>query len=113
MTILVDQNISQRTVAQLFTNEGLNWKHVKEVSLSRASDYEIWHFAVTSKIDCIMSADQDLFQILLQKGIPPKLIWLRIGNGSHQRVAELVNHNQQIIHSFLNNPKAECLENFP
>lgn len=113
MTILVDQNISHRTISHLFTNEGLIWIHVKDVSLSRASDHEIWSFAVSSKIDCIMSADQDLFQILLLKGIPPKLIWLRVGNGSHQRVADLVNHNQQIIHSFLNNSLAECLEIFP
>jgi len=120
LKILIDQNISFRAIPLLQTdsnpnqNNGLlEWFHVKSFGLESVSDLEIWNFAKAQSFDALMSADRDLYNLLLQNGIPPKLIWLRIGNGSYQRIASVVDGNRQTIINFLNGPNLECLEIWP
>ena len=110
MKLLIDQNISFRTLYHLFIKDGWEWQHVKDVSLTEASDQEIWNYTRSVQIDCIVTADQDFYQLLLINGIPPKVIWLRIGNGSYQRIANFINSNQSQIEKFLADPFSECLE---
>ena len=110
MKLLIDQNISFRTLYHLFIKDGWVWQHVKDVSLTEASDQEIWNYTRSVQIDCIVTADQDFYQLLLINGIPPKVIWLRIGNGSYQRIANFINSNQSQIEKFLADPFSECLE---
>jgi len=120
LKILIDQNISFRAIPLLAKDPNLGqpedsveWFHVKQFGLESASDLEIWNFAKVRSFNAIMSADRDLYNLLLQNGIPPKLIWLRIGNGSFQRIASVVRTNQETIGNFLTNLQMECLEIWP
>lgn len=55
----------------------------------------------------------DFYEISLIKGIPPKIIWLRIGNTSTKNLVQCLKHNHKLISEFvLNNDdnKLACLE---
>ena len=99
MKLLFDQNISFR-ILKLLPENFLNSKQVRSVGLEGKKDIEIWQFALENKY-AIVSFDADFADIAYLRGFPPKIIWLRTGNLTTNKVAEKLIHNQQIIKEFL------------
>jgi len=86
--ILLDENISRRLVSRLQTRfEAV--EHVASLGLTQASDETIWEYAKEHSL-IIVSKDSDFHQRSFVRGHPPKVVWLRVGNCTTERVAEAI-----------------------
>jgi predicted nuclease of predicted toxin-antitoxin system len=78
MRLLFDQNLSPSLVerlADLFPGSS----HVQSEGLDRASDDEVWEHALQKEFT-IVSKDEDYSELSVVRGLPPKVIWLLLGN---------------------------------
>jgi predicted nuclease of predicted toxin-antitoxin system len=57
--------------------------------------------------------DKDFSDLALQRGAPPKIIWLRCGNSTVKEVERWLRANIKDIESFETNPSASVLEIWP
>ena len=96
MKLLFDQNLSYRLILAL-RQEYPDSQHVRDVGLRDAADAVIWQYAAQHGF-AIVTKDADFHQRSFLYGHPPKVVWVRIGNGStatieallRRRVAEVV-----------------------
>jgi predicted nuclease of predicted toxin-antitoxin system len=98
MTLLFDQNLSQRLVGQLAA-EFPGSAHVRHLGLAAAADPDIWSYAATNGF-VIVSKDTDFQQRALLYGHPPKVIWVRLGNCTTTAVAILLRSRLADIQAF-------------
>jgi predicted nuclease of predicted toxin-antitoxin system len=99
MKLLFDHNLSPRLVARL-ADVFPGASHVSLVGLDRASDLEVWNYAAAS--DCVLvTRDADFDDLSLLRGVPPKVIWLRIGNCTTHQVETVLRHHHLLIVDFL------------
>ena len=61
----------------------------------------------------VTTLDKDFADIALQRGAPPKIIWLRCGNSTVAEVERLLRLNFGEIEKFNFNPEASLLEIWP
>ena len=88
MKLLFDQNLSSALVvriSELFPGSA----HVKSLDLAEADDVTIWGYAARNGFT-IVSKDSDFQQRALLLGAPPKVIWLRVGNGPTLQVERVL-----------------------
>lgn len=88
MRLLFDQNLSHRLV-DLLASEYAGSEHVRDAGLSSADDRAIWDYAARNDL-VIVSKDSDFEQRALLYGHPPKVVWLRLGNGPTSAVVALL-----------------------
>ena len=78
MKLLFDQNLSPKLVnrlADLFPGSS----HVQSIGLDCADDDRVWDYARLNGF-AIVTKDEDYNNLSVVRGIPPKIIWLQIGN---------------------------------
>ena len=63
--------------------------HVRECGLLGQPDEDVWEY-VRAHHFTLVSKDSDFQQRSLLYGHPPKLVWLRIGNCTRQRLVLLI-----------------------
>ena len=107
MRLLLDQNLSNRLVAQLAA-EFPGSAHVRDVGLASAPDPDVWAYAAANGF-AIVSKDTDFQQRALLYGHPPKVIWVRLGNCSTAAVAALLRSRPADIQAFEADPVAAFL----
>lgn len=98
MKLLFDQNLSWRlpqALAELFPDS----RHVREIGLKASEDLDIWEYAKSNGY-IIVTKDTDFQQRSLLYGYPPKVIWLRVGNCTVQRIEDLLRRHSAAIHTF-------------
>jgi len=94
--LLLDQNLSYKLVGRL-TIDFPGSAHVQDFGLDRADDEEVWQFAKDGGFT-IVSKDDDFHQRSFVYGHPPKVVWVRIGNCTTERIAEvLLAHAEDIL----------------
>lgn len=109
MNLLFDQNISFR-ITRLLYSYFPNCKHVRDVGLNEKADVEIWNYAKRNDF-VIVTFDADFYDLAVIKGIPPKVIWLRMGNATTLNISHSLIKNQQMISNFCNSENENvCLE---
>jgi predicted nuclease of predicted toxin-antitoxin system len=111
MKLLFDQNISFRVIKALSDCFPLA-KQVKELNLENASDRTIWEFAKKENYT-IVTFDSDFYDLTLLLGIPPKVIWLRLGNTATDTLINILKEHQSLIREFVENTDYQelvCLE---
>lgn len=109
MKLLFDQNISYR-INRLLNSSFPDCKHVKDVGLNEKSDMEIWEFAKMYNF-VIVTFDADFYDLAVINGIPPKIIWLRMGNSNTLNISHILIQNKQLIENFCNKKNENvCLE---
>ena len=87
MNFLVDAQLPP-ALARFLASLGEEAIHVLDVGLLDASDSAIWDFAL--KDDWIIITKDDDFQFRASvTAQPPKIIWVRVGNCSKQRLIEI------------------------
>ena len=70
--------------------------HVVDVELDAATDREIWEYAGEHDL-IVVSKDSDFRQLAFLHGLPPKVVWLRVGNASTAQIATaLLDHVERI-----------------
>lgn len=107
MRMLFDQHLSYRLVARLadiFPNSSYSSSHF----LARAEDTAIWELA-RSQGYTIVTKDTDFRNLSLLRGSPPKVIWLRVGNCSTDKIEDLLRGHLQIILDLENDTDASIL----
>lgn len=106
--LLFDQNISVRLIqrlADLFPGA----THVTRVGLDCASDHQVWEFAKEHDY-AIVTKDSDFNDLSTLYGSPPKVIWLRIGNSSTEKIESMLRKQSIAIHDFIAHAPSSILE---
>ena len=109
MKILIDENISSRLVSRI-QHVFPDVEHVKTLGLMTTNDFNIFMYARQNGYDAVLTLDEDYYNIQLAHGMPPKIIWLRVGNCSTNALTQVILNNTDAIYAFLFNPQLECLE---
>ena len=88
MSLLFDQNLSRRLVG-LLAADYPGSEHVEGAGLLGADDLTVWNYAA-GRGHLVVSKDSDFRHLALLHGPPPKVIWVRVGNGPTAAVAALL-----------------------
>lgn len=79
MKLLLDANLSWR-LCQYLAAQFPGIEHVRNIPISQpATDEAIWQFAKANGY-VIVTNDEDFLRLVLQRGFPPKVVLLRLGN---------------------------------
>lgn len=111
MKLLFDQNISFRIIQKIEAFLPLS-SQVRLIGLENAKDSEIWEYARKNEYT-IVTFDTDFYDLSLIKGVPPKIIWLRLGNTSTDNIVHCLKQNDELINEFITNVDYKdlaCLE---
>jgi len=108
VSLLFDQNLSRRLPA-LLSAEFPGSEQVIAAGLATAGDRAVWTYAAARGL-AIVSKDADFAQLSAVLGPPPKVIWLRIGNGPTRDVVALLRTRAADVRAFLADPAAAVLE---
>ena len=109
MNILLDANLSWRLIKAL-KEDFINVKHVDSIGLeSRPKDTSIWLWAKTNDY-CIISNDEDFYNLLEQRGFPPKIVILKTRNQSTNYIANLIIKHRNDINDLIQSSDYGLLE---
>ncbi len=106
--LLFDNNISHRVLPRI-ANIFADSTHVMLEKLDEASDLEVWEFAKANNYT-IVTKDSDFNDLVIFKGIPPKVIWLKIGNCKVVEIEKILKEYEQTIKVFLDEEESAILE---
>ncbi len=104
MSLLFDQNLSRRLPALLAPCYAGS-QQVIGAGLIGADDRSVWVYAAAQGLT-VVTKDVDFRDLSLAYGPPPKVIWLRIGNGPTRAVEVLLRSRLEEIQAFLAGPSA-------
>ncbi|OCR00011.1 hypothetical protein BCD67_02600 [Oscillatoriales cyanobacterium USR001] len=88
MKLLFDHNLSPRLVnrlADIFPESN----HVDNLGLAQTDDSDVWIYAQNNGF-AIATKDSDYNELLILRGFPPKIIWIRRGNCSTSEIEALL-----------------------
>lgn len=95
MRLLFDEKLS-RSLCTRLKDVFPDSKHVVAAGLERASDHDVWEYAKRNGL-VIVTKDGDYHQMSFLLGAPPKVVWLRIGNCSTDKIENLLRRNLKPI----------------
>jgi predicted nuclease of predicted toxin-antitoxin system len=98
MKLLFDHNLSPRLV-DVLVDIYPNSNHLYLMGLDQQSDTIIWETAKKQNY-IIVTKDSDFNELLILKGFPPKVIWIRSGNCSTNTIKSLLRNNYEAIFAF-------------
>ena len=107
MKLLLDENLSDRIIAQILDLYPGS-THVKSEGLTQRDDTDIWDFALQHGY-AIVSKDADFHQRSLVIEHTPKFVFLRIGNCPTSSITALLRSNHALICAFDADPTASIL----
>lgn len=102
MSLLFDQNLSRRlsaVLAPLYAGS----QQVIAAGLIGADDRVVWAYAASHGL-AVVTKDVDFRDMAMSLGPPPKVIWLRIGNGPTRAVEALLRSRVHEVLAFLAGP---------
>lgn len=100
MKFLVDAQLPP-ALARFLVSLGENAIHVLDAGLLEATDSEIWDFAIQNDW-VIISKDEDFSFRAAMTSSPPRIIWVRVGNCSKQRLIAIFTAYWESIRKELN-----------
>ncbi|MCT7996324.1 DUF5615 family PIN-like protein [Laspinema olomoucense] len=95
MKLLFDHNLSPRLVQRL-ADVFPESTHVYSIGLDQADDQTVWDYARCHNF-IIATKDSDYNEILMVKGFPPKVIWIRRGNCSTSEIESILRSHETDI----------------
>ncbi len=107
MSLLFDQNLSRRLVG-LLAGEYPGSEHVEGAGLLGADDLTVWQYAAGRGL-MVVSKDSDFRHLAMVYGPPPKVIWLRVGNGPTAVVEDLLRGHLADVQAFAADPSLALL----
>jgi predicted nuclease of predicted toxin-antitoxin system len=105
--LLFDENLSPKLVGRL-SDLFPGSSHISLIGLEGYPDKTIWDRAKTENYT-IVSKDNDFRQRAFLFGMPPKVIWLQIGNAGTDMVEALIRRESNRINSFQNDTEEALL----
>ena len=110
MKLLFDHNLSHKLIASL-SDIYPESSHTRFLEFSRAADLELWFHARTHGF-VIVTKDEDFSELILLRGSPPKVIWLRLGNCGTAAVERTLRKHADAISQFIADDDRVILELF-
>lgn len=107
MRLLLDENLARSLLARLY-DLFPGSEHVVNAGLERAEDAEVWRYARQRGL-IILTKDGDFHQMSFVLGAPPKVIWLRVGNSSTDRIENVLRQDIEAIAKFERDGEAALL----
>ena len=107
MKLLLDQHLSRSLVPHLDPSFP-GTSHIVLHGLQTADDSAIWAFALAGGY-VIATKDEDFQVLSFARGHPPKVIWLRSGNGPTSQILEILLLARPIIEHFGGDDKQSLL----
>lgn len=107
MRPLFDENLSFR-LTRLLADVYPGSTRVRDVGLKGAADEEIWAHAAAGGF-VLVSKDVDFYQRSIMRGAPPKVVWLRVGNGATGSVGDLLRSAAGALERFVADEEAAFL----
>jgi predicted nuclease of predicted toxin-antitoxin system len=108
MSLLFDENLSRRLIA-LLADVYPNSDHVLLAGLSALDDQTVWLTAAARGL-AIVSKDSDFRTLSATLGSPPKVVWLRVGNGPTREIEGLLRSRVADVRTFLADQTRSLLE---
>lgn len=108
MKLLLDQNLSRRLLP-LLDAAYPGSSQAALLGLEQAGDLEIRAYAARHDF-IIVTKDADFRDLAALLGAPPKVIWLRTGNGPRQAVAGLLLKARPMLESAFADRETVCIE---
>lgn len=108
MRLLFDHNLSpalKSILADLYPQS----LHVWDLEMDTSADTVIWAYAIERDL-VIVTKDADYRDLILAHGHPPKVIWIRMGNGPASQVAALLRDRHSDVTAFYNDDTKGLLE---
>ncbi|QHV98317.1 DUF5615 family PIN-like protein [Spirosoma endbachense] len=105
MKLLLDQNISFRVAKKLKSHFAVV-EGVRECGLYNKDDRAIWDFCRQNGYT-VVTFDEDLFDLTILHGPPPKIVWFRTGNLSNDQIIELLIRYKATIEFFIQDNSME------
>ncbi len=110
MKLLLDQHFSFKLV-DLLADVFPDSSQARLLRRDRESDTDLWYFARREGFT-IVTKDEDIVDLAILRGAPPKVIWVRIGNSTTSAVEALLRRNVEAIEAFAINEDSVILELF-
>ena len=98
MRLLFDEQLSEELVKMLddLFPDSL---HIRLLGSGGAADPIVWQMA--REHDCVLvTKDEDFHRLSVLRGAPPKVLWLRLGNGATEDIARLLRDRAEDIRRF-------------
>ena len=108
MRLLFDQNLS-RHLRALLSDLYPGSLQVREIGLADAADTVIWAYAIEHGL-VIATKDADYRDLSLSRGHPPKVVWIRLGNGPTTEVSALLRSRHSDLLAFYQDDAVSLLE---
>ena len=108
MKLLFDQNLSKRLSSRL-QDQFAGSLHVREALTRRATDESVWFYARDNEF-VVVTKDSDYRRLSIERGYPPKVIWIRSGNSSADLIESLLRDNYDRILAFERAPNRGIIE---
>lgn len=110
MRLLFDHNLSPALKGML-ADLWPQTLHVWDLDMDTADDTVIWAYAIEHGL-AIVTKDADYRDLSAARGHPPKVIWIRLGNGPTSQVAALLRNRHSELTAFYDNAAEGLLELF-
>lgn len=107
MKFLFDHNLSPRLVKR-FADIAQDSAHVYDLGMAEAEDTEVWAYAKSNKY-IIITRDSDYNDLLMLRGFPPKIIWIRRGNCSTSEIERILRLHIADIRTLSSDPSLGIL----
>lgn len=78
-------------------------------NLDASSDVDVWRFAYNHGYT-IVTKDSDFNDLVIYRGVPPKVIWIKVGNCRVVEIANILRNNEKNIKAFLDEETSAILE---
>jgi len=88
MTIWIDAQLSPILADWLAAQFEIEAKHLRGLSLIRASDPQIFDAAKKAKA-VILTKNRDFVDLVRHRGAPPQIIWITSGNTSNHEMMRI------------------------
>lgn len=99
MRLLFDEQLSP-ALARRLQDEFPGALHLSDLGLSGAPDRWVWRAAVRES--CVLvTKDGDFERLVLESGVPCKVLWLRVGNTSTDAIEKLLRGEAAAIREFI------------
>ena len=108
MKLLFDHNLSPKLSGRL-QDQFPGSIHILEVLTRRARDPSIWSYAGDHGF-VIATKDSDYRRLSIERGHPPKVIWIRSGNSPTALVESLLHDYYDEIMAFEQDPDRDIIE---
>jgi predicted nuclease of predicted toxin-antitoxin system len=107
--LLLDANLSWRLVG-LLKSEFPEISHTIYNGFEvDAPDTSIWNFALKNGYN-IITNDEDFYLLAMNKGFPPKIVLLKMGNQSTRYIADVLIKHKTEISDFIEHEEYGVLE---